>query len=127
MEDGMSLDVSLSVKDGDPCPYCEGTGLRHGGRADVYDANITHNLTGMAREAGIYQHLWHPDEIGIVKASQLIEPLEAGLALLRSDPPRFEKHNAPNGWGLYKHFVPWVEAYLDACKANPDADVRACG
>lgn len=91
---------------------------------DVYSSNITHNLGGMASEAGIYKHLWRPEEIGITKASELIEPLTAGLALLKSDPARFEKHNAPNGWGLYKHFVPFVEAYLEACKENPDAAVR---
>lgn len=91
---------------------------------DVYSANITHNLTGMAEEAGIYKALWRPDEIGITKASQLIEPLTAGLALLKSDPPRFEAFNSPNGWGMYEHFVPFVEKYLDACKEHPDAAVR---
>jgi hypothetical protein len=92
----------------------------------VYDSNITHNLGRMAEEAGIYQHLWRPEEIGITTAAQLIEPLSAGLALLKSDPARFEAFNAPNGWGLYKHFVPFVEKYLDACRENPDAAVSAC-
>lgn len=91
---------------------------------NVYSSNITHNLTGMAAEAGIYKHLWRPEELGITKAGELIEPLTAGLALLKSDAPRFEKHNAPNGWGLYKHFVPFVEEYLEACKETPDAIVR---
>ena len=92
--------------------------------AEVYSGNITHNLGRMAAEAGIYQALWRPEEIGITKAEQLVEPLSAGLALLKSDPPRFEAFNSPNGWGLYKHFVPFVEQYLEACKANPDATVR---
>jgi len=89
----------------------------------VYDSNITHNLGRMAEEAGIYQHLWRPEEIGITTAAQLIEPLSAGLALLKSDPARFEAFNAPNGWGLYKHFVPFVEEYLGACREYPDATV----
>lgn len=89
----------------------------------VYDSNITHNLGAMAEEAGIYKHLWHPDEIGITKAAQLVEPLSAGVALMRADPERFEKHNAKNGWGMYEHFVPFVVGYLDACVKNPDADV----
>jgi hypothetical protein len=75
----------------------------------VYSSNMTHNLNVMAKEAGIYEHLWRPEEIGITKAAQLIEPLRAGVALMKSDPARFEKHNSPNGWGLYKHFVPFVE------------------
>lgn len=90
---------------------------------EVFSANITHNLGRMAREAGIYEALWRPDEIGITTAEQLIEPLTAGLALLKSDPPRFEAFNSPNGWGLYEHFVPFVEGYLEACKENPDAAV----
>ena len=91
---------------------------------EVYSANITHNLTGMAEEAGIYKHLWRPEEIGITEAEQLIQPLTDALALLKSDPARFEKHNAQNGWGLYIHFVPFVENHLEACKANPGAKVR---
>ena len=90
----------------------------------VYDSNITHNLNKMADAAGIYKHLWRPDEIGITTAEQLIAPLTAGLALLKSDPERFEAFNSPNGWGLYEHFVPFVEGYLRACEANPDATVE---
>lgn len=90
---------------------------------EVYSAKITHNLGAMAREAGIYECLWRPEEIGITKAEQLIEPLRAGLALMKADPARFEAHNAPNGWGLYKHFLPWIERYLAACEEHPDADV----
>lgn len=92
-----------------------------------YSANITHNLGGMAKEAGIDQHLWRPKSIGITKASELIEPLRAAVALLKSDRARFEKHNSKNGWGLYQNFVPFVENYLAACEAHPDATVEACG
>jgi hypothetical protein len=90
---------------------------------EVYSANITHNLNSMAKEAGIYQHLWRPEELAISKAGQLIEPLRAGLALLKADPERFKKFNAENGWGLYEHFVPFVDRYLAACIDYPDADV----
>lgn len=90
---------------------------------EVFSANITHNLGAMAKEAGIYQHLWRPEEIGIKTASELIEPLRTGIALMKSDPARFEAFNAPNGWGLYKHFVPWLEKYLAACEEHPDAAV----
>ena len=92
---------------------------------EVYSANITHNLTGMAEEAGIYKHLWRPEELGITHAAQLVEPLRAGVALMRSDPERFEKFNATNGWGTYQQFLPWVENYLSACEENRDAEVTA--
>ena len=88
----------------------------------VYSANITHNLGDMAREANIYQALWRPEDMGYC-ARDLITPLSKGLALLLSDPERFEKFNSPNGWGMYEHFVPFVANYLEACIANPDAQV----
>jgi len=90
---------------------------------EVYWANITHNLNRMAEAAGIYKELWRPEEIGITKAAQLIDPLRAGLERLKADPEKYEAYNAANGWGMYKHFVPFVEKYLQACIDNPDADV----
>lgn len=91
---------------------------------EVYWANITHNLNRMADEAGIYEALWRPEEIGITKAGELIEPLSIGLEKLKADPEHYEQFNSPNGWGTYEHFVPFVEKYLEACKENPDADVN---
>lgn len=110
----MSLDVYLNNP---PCPHC--------GKGEmVFSSNITHNLNKMAEEAGIYKHCWRPEEIGIKKASQLIQPLRNAITKMKADPSRFEKHNAPNGWGMYKHFVPWLEEYLAACEANPEAKVE---
>lgn len=106
----MSLDVSLYDDDG----------------SCLYDANITHSLNTMAGEAGIYEHLWRPDEIGVTKAGQLIEPLRAGLAQMVERPTHFEQFDSPNGRGRYIHFVPFVARYLEACIANPGANVRAC-
>lgn len=85
-----------------------------------FSSNITHNLNTMAGEAGIYEACWRPEEIGVTTAAQLIPILEKGLALLKSDPKRFEKFNASNGWGKYEYFVPWVEKYLNACRQYPD-------
>lgn len=89
----------------------------------VYSANITHNLNKMAREATLYEYLWRPDEIGITKASQLIQPLRGGLAFLRREPERFKKFNPENGWGSYEGLVRFVENYLEACETHPEAEV----
>lgn len=91
----------------------------------VYSANITHNLGPMAEAAGIYMHLWRPEEIGITKARELIEKLTDGLAKLEAYPEKFKAFDAPNGWGRYEHLVSFVRDYLMACKENPDADVEA--
>lgn len=90
----------------------------------VYDANITHNLNKMAGEAGIYEALWRPEEIGITHAHQLIEPLRAGLALLQDDPERFRQFNPENGWGHYDGLVRFVANYLAACEQSPSATVH---
>ena len=90
----------------------------------IYDRNITHNLGDMAKAANIYLVLWRPEELGIKKASELISPLEEGLAVLRSDPEKFKKFNAANGWGTYDEFVAFVEDYLNECKEHPNATVE---
>jgi hypothetical protein len=77
----------------------------------------------MAREAELYYPLWRPEDIGITTAGQLVESLTIGLVLLNENPEKFRAFNAPNGWGLYEHFVPFVEKYLEACKEHPAAKV----
>ena len=94
---------------------------------EFFSANVTHNLTAMADEAGIYRHLWHPEQVDVVTASDLIEPLSEGLNWLRSEPERFKKLNPKNGWGDYQGFVQFVVAYLEACEAFPKANVEVCG
>ncbi len=89
----------------------------------VYDRNITHNLTEMADEAGIYKHLWRPEELFIFHAMDLIAPLKEGLSKLKADPERFKKFNPPNGWGSYENLVEFVEDYIVACVKNPDATI----
>lgn len=118
----MSLDVCLlSEPKTEPCPECQHPREI---REKLFEANITHNLNRMAEAAGIYMHLWRPEEIGITKASQLIEPLQKGLALMRAEPEKFRRYDAFNGWGLYDHFVPWIERYLLACYENPDSIIE---
>lgn len=103
----MSLDVWLSDSKGN----------------EVYSANITHNLGAMARNAGIYDCLWSPEENGITHARQIIEPLEKGLVLMVTQKARFEDFEASNGWGTWKEFIPWCADYLQACRDYPEATV----
>ena len=143
----MSLDVSLYGVE--QCPNCaHPIGTRH----ELFDANITHNLTAMADAAGIYVALWRPEELmdpaaaavlrdavaekrwaevdaireqlPKVYARDLIEPLTTGLAVLRKEPARFAVHAPANGWGTYSGLVNFVDEYLAACVANPTAEVR---
>jgi hypothetical protein len=112
----------------------------------IYQANITHNLGKMAGEAGIYEALWRPYQLRedfkewekyaadeyefegkcVIKAIDIIPILEKGLADLKARPEHFETFNSPNGWGMYEHFVPFVEKYLEACKEYPQSIVNVC-
>lgn len=109
----MSLDV-----------YLTDTGYRTGKEINVYWANITHNSNIMAKEAGIYKALWRPEEIDAKIANDIVPLLEEGLEKMKSDPEYYKQFNSPNGWGMYKHFVPFVEEYLEACKEYPRAIIR---
>jgi len=104
----MSLDVYLEKDDG----------------VEIYSSNITHNLCKMAKEAGIYDCLWRPDEHGITHARQIVEPLAAGVALMATHKRRFEELNPPNGWGTWEHFMLVCADYLQACRDNPSAKVE---
>ena len=97
----MSLDVTL-------------TAVRP---TEVTSANITHNLVPMAKEAGIYQHLWRPDEIGITKAAELILPYPLGCCCWNK--LSGSRHLIRQTVGAGEHFVPFVRHYLEACEANP--------
>lgn len=128
----MSLDVYLK----DPTATYECNYL--------YDANITHNLGEMASEAGIYEALWRPHRLDPnyneewddtekeyefedntdVFAHQITPVIEIGLALLKDSPEHYTQFDSPNGWGLYVHFVPFVEKYLAALREYPKAIVR---
>ena len=103
----MSLDVYLKIDDD-----------------VVYSNNITHNLNKMAEAAGIYKHLWRPEEIGITEASDLLGPLLQGYSRLILERKWMEKHNASNGWGMYKDFLPFVSSYIEACVMYPEATVE---
>lgn len=120
----LSLDVSLYEAIEHTCSHCNKLDYIDS-RHKLFDANITHNLTTMAEEAGLYNVVWRPEENGIERAEQLIPFLEKGVATMKANRPQFEKFNAPNGWGLYEHFVPWLERYLAACQEHPTAFVYA--
>jgi hypothetical protein len=105
----MSLDVTLTTSS----------------EITAFDANITHNLSPMAKAARVYEVLWCPEEINLKYAKELIPLLEGGLQRLRSDPDRYKEFNPPNGWGRYEVLVSFIEGYLKACRENPTATVSA--
>ena len=122
----MSLDIYLEGTKEEvdcECPNCHNEHKREFAET-FYSANITHNLIPMAEEAGIYAIVWRPEENGIEKALQLVEPLKKAINEMAADVPRFKAHDSENGWGLYKHFLPWLVELLAACESYPNAIPR---
>lgn len=110
----MSLDVYLIPdKDDENC-------------VELWHGNLTHNLVPMAKEAGLFQCLWQPHEIGS-KAVDMVPHIQAGLARLSESPEYFKMFNPKNGWGTYDCLVEVAEAYLSNCQMYPEADVAAYG
>lgn len=119
----MSLDIWLNAPEKET-KHCECCGNDYEASKELYDTNITHNLGAMAKEAGIYKILWRIEETEITKASEMIEPLEKGIKLMKQDPKRFQFYNASNGWGTYSQFWKWLVDLLHACKEYPKATVH---
>jgi hypothetical protein len=78
----------------------------------------------MADAAGIYKALWRPEEIDAVYAKDISAIVDEGLIKLVLNPTEYRKYDSPNGWGMYDHFVPFVMAYAEALRNNPDAVIR---
>jgi len=114
----MSLDVCLFIE--------ADTGGSEPRTFEIYTANVTHNLGAMANEAGVYRHLWRPEEVGVETAADLIVPLAGAIVKMKADSERFRSFNPENGWGCFNSFLPWLERLLQQCRENPKAKVRVC-
>lgn len=80
------------------------------------NCNITHNLIGMFRVAGLYEVLWHGD--GKV-AGEVLPLLRAGYEMMSNDPERFRAFDSPNGWGTYGGAMSFLRSVIDLCEEHP--------
>lgn len=88
--------------------------------------NITHNLNKMADEAGVYEILWKPSSLHEdLRAGSIVPKLEKALLELITEPKRFDKFNAPNGWGKRENLIEFIAAILKVAKENEFAKVSA--
>ncbi len=106
----MSLDIDLVNEYGDV----------------VWEGNITHNLTKMADEVGIYEALWRPEEINATKAHHIEDYIVNGLIELIKYPKKYEKYNPSNGWGSYDGLINFCLDYLSNIRTYPNSKIEAC-
>jgi hypothetical protein len=111
---------------------------------EMYSGNITHNLGEMAGKAGIYEALWRPyklkegynileddhqaeyifEEVNTVRAFEITPIIEKGLEDMKARPEYYKTFDSPNGWGIYDHFIPFIEKYLEALKEYSESIVK---
>lgn len=118
----MSLDLTFTNPKKYPPNCLSGYGGQPMGK---FDFNITHNLTEMADEAGIYKCLWRPEENGFERCEQIIEPLRASIKDMEKNPEKYKKHNPPNGWGNYDGFLEKCKEIYHIALANPDFKITS--
>lgn len=93
---------------------------------EVFDANITHNLSKMAQQfPNAYEAIWNPTITGYVYAKEIIPILSSFLANMVTNSEKYREFDSQNGWGLFDNFVPWLIEYLEACKKYPNAKIEA--
>jgi len=115
----MSLDVELVIK-GTICDKC-------GSKKDdeiVFERNITHNLSKMAKVCGVYHACWKPEAINCFQAKHILPLLEQGLANMECFPDFYKQFNASNSWGVYEHFIKFLTEYINACKEYPETIIK---
>jgi hypothetical protein len=95
------------------------------GEAKLSSRNITQNLNKMAKEVGLYEVLWSPEEVGITTVSPMIPILEKGLKELEANPYKYKVFNPPSGFGSYEDFVFFCKSVLHKCYEYPDATIEA--
>jgi bifunctional ADP-heptose synthase (sugar kinase/adenylyltransferase) len=122
----MSLDVYLLGNTKEVSCECLRCGHKHTTMEEeqLFAANITHNLAQMADAAGLYECVWRPEEQNITQAKELIEPLTKGIIELKANPEKYKKLDPENKWGTYLDFIPWLQDYLNACIAYPEAKLK---
>lgn len=79
----------------------------------------------MAKEAGIDQALWHPEDVRIEVAGDMTASIYPGYMDITERPEYYRQFDAENGWGTYDDFIPWLDKLLNACQKWPNAEVRA--
>lgn len=105
-----------------------------GDYAELDDSlNITGNLCKLARQLGIVDVIWSPEEtIGIFKNPNKVTGLEMLPSLYRAhklvvDSKISGVHDdllPSNSWGSHASFIKFLSNYIKACALYPDYIIR---
>lgn len=98
----------------------------------VFDINITHNLNKMAEALGVYNILWHPEDLakeaGVDKiyVKNFIEPINKAIEKLSTNMEYYQKKYGPkNGWGSAQGLLEDLRKIRQAIEDNPNGYFEA--
>lgn len=84
---------------------------------EVVDKNITHNLSTMWKQAGVYEALY---ESKGKTAKDVLPILKQGLEKMVQQPSYFKQFNASNGWGKYEDAINFLVELIEEFEKFPD-------
>lgn len=99
----------------------------HSGDAVVFDGSITHNLTDMAKELGIYNMLWRNSETSFSYGGTMVEALRNAIKQMLENEGYYKEFNPKNGWGTYVDFLEFLKNLLISCVIYPLSEVWSHG
>jgi hypothetical protein len=95
---------------------------------DVY--NLTHNLTEMAAECGLYEPLWRPyitagkKEGDEIYCYEIVECLKKGIECAKANEKKLRELSPENGWGTYEGLLRSATKLLELCEKYPKGIVE---
>lgn len=87
----------------------------------VFSGNMTHNVTNMWAEAGVYSALY---ETNGMSAFTITNILAHGICDMMFYPEKYKAMDSPNGWGLYENALPFLTEIYKACLEYPEAKIE---
>lgn len=87
----------------------------------VFYRNITSNLINMAKACGVYSALWESNGQTLYYITDVVKE---GLFKLNDNPTYYKQFDSSNGWGVYKNFVSFVSACVEAFEEYPESTIN---
>jgi len=88
---------------------------------EVASQNITHNLSDLWRELGIYDDLYNSED---KKAYDIILPITEAVLKLNSNLTYYKKFDSANGWGKAENGLRFLKDLLCDLTEHPNATIR---
>jgi len=88
-----------------------------------YDFNITHNVTPMWGEAGVFDALY---ESNGDTAEKYLDVLYKGYVDMLNCPEIYKALNPANGWGTYEGALEFLRKWIEECERHPKAKIHVC-